>query len=340
MEGSIRQAGSRVRVAVQLVDADSRASLWAETYERSFRPDAVFELQDELVPVIVSTVADTHGVLPRTMSESLRSKGPSQLSPYEAVVRCIAYQYRITAEEHAIVVDGLERAVQQTPGYAPAWSMLAHMYKEEYAHRFNLRPGALDRACAAARRAIEAAPADHLAYYALAAASFFRKESEAFRSATQRAITLNPMDGFVFGYLGMLTAYSGDWERGCEMSERARSLNPHHPSWYWFTPLFDAYNKGKLREALGIAQKLNMPGFWRTNFAFAAIYGHLGQLALAREAVRALLAVRPNFAAEGREECLKWWQPELAGNLIDDLRKAGLELTDAPTTASAKTEDK
>ena len=173
---------------------------------------------------------------------------------------------------------------------------------------------------------MEAAPADHLAYYALAAASFFRKEWDAFRNATHRAITLNPMDGFVFGYLGMLTAYSGDWERGCEMSERARSLNPLHPSWYWFTPLFDAYNKGKLQEALGIAQKINMPGFWRTNFAFAAVYGHLGQLAPAREAVRALLAVRPNFVAEAREECLKWWQPELAENLIDGLRKAGLEI--------------
>jgi TolB-like protein/Flp pilus assembly protein TadD len=339
MEGSIRQAGSKVRVAVQLVDADSRASLWAETYERSFQPDAVFELQDELVPVIVSTVADTHGVLPRTMSESLRGREPRQLSPYEAVIRCIAYQYRITAEEHLIVRQGLEHAVQQAPGYAPAWSMLAHIYKEEYAHRFNFRPDALERACTAARRAIEAAPADHFAHYALAAASFFRKEWDAFRSATQHTLTLNPMDGFVFGYLGMLTAYSGDWERGCAMSERARTLNPHHPSWYWSTPLFDSYRKGKLHEALSIAQKINLPGFWRTPFAFAAIYGHLGEIEHAREAVRALLAVRPNFTVEGREECLKWWQPELAENLIEGLRKAGLELASAKDVASVRGED-
>jgi serine/threonine protein kinase/tetratricopeptide (TPR) repeat protein len=330
MEGSIRHSGARVRIAVQLVDAVSRATLWAETYERAFRPDASFELQDELVPIIVSTVGDTQGVLPRTMSESLRGKEPAQLSPFEAVVRCIAYQYRITAKEHAIVVEGLERAVQQAPGYAPAWAMLAHMYKEEYAHRFNLRPDALERASAAARRAIEAAPGEHLAYYALASASFFRKEWDAFRSATQRTITLNPMDGFAVGYLGMLTAYSGDWELGCAMSERARTLNPHHPSWYWFTQVFDAYNKGNLRDALGFAQKINLPGFWRTPFAFAAIYGHLGEVELAREAVRSLLAVRPHFLEEGRDECLKWWQPDLAENLIDGLRKAGLDLAVAP----------
>ena len=63
MEGSLRQAGTRLRIAVQLVDASSGAHLWADTYDRSFSPEAVFELQDDLVPRIVSTVADWYGVL-------------------------------------------------------------------------------------------------------------------------------------------------------------------------------------------------------------------------------------------------------------------------------------
>src|SRR5207244_10624268 len=53
LEGSLRQAGTKLRLAVQLVDAVSGAHLWAETYERNFSPEAVFELQDELVPRIV-----------------------------------------------------------------------------------------------------------------------------------------------------------------------------------------------------------------------------------------------------------------------------------------------
>ena len=59
MEGSLRQAGSALRIAVQLVDAGSGSHLWAETYDRTFRPEEIFALQDELVPRIVSTVADT-----------------------------------------------------------------------------------------------------------------------------------------------------------------------------------------------------------------------------------------------------------------------------------------
>ena len=75
MEGSLRQAGTQLRLAVQLVDAVSGAHLWAETYDRAFSPDAVFELQDDLVPRIVSTVADMHGVLPRSMSEARAEQG-------------------------------------------------------------------------------------------------------------------------------------------------------------------------------------------------------------------------------------------------------------------------
>ena len=215
MEGSLRQAGSRLRIAVQLVDAVSGAHLWAETYDRAFQSEGIFELQDEVVPRIVSTVADTQGVLPHSMGESLRTKDPSQLSPYEAVLRSFSYLQRVTPEDHATARDALERTVQQAPGYAPAWAMLAIVYREEYNHGFNLRPDPLERALAAARCATEAAPSNHLAHHALASVLFFMRELQGFHSAAQRAITLNPMDGFTFAYMGMLTAYAGDWERGC-----------------------------------------------------------------------------------------------------------------------------
>ena len=65
MEGSLRQAGSRLRTAVQLLDASTGAHRWAETYDSIFRPGESFTLQDDLVPRIVSTVADTYGILPR-----------------------------------------------------------------------------------------------------------------------------------------------------------------------------------------------------------------------------------------------------------------------------------
>ena len=199
------------------------------------------------------------------------------------------------------------------------------MYREEYAHGFNLKPDPLGRALAAARRAVEIAPSNHLAHHALATALFLRREFPAFRSAAERAIALNPMDGFTMAYLGSLVAYSGDWERGCAMAKQARDLNPHHPGWYWFSDCFDAYRQGDYRAARDIARKIQMPGFWRMNLALAAAHGQLGERDAAAGALRELLAAKPEFASRARDELSKWWNPDFVEHLMDGLLKAGLD---------------
>ena len=334
MEGSLRQAGPRLRLAVQLVDTTSGAHLWAETYDRAFSPEAIFDLQDDLVPRIVSTIADTHGVLPYSMSQTLRNRNPDELTPYEALLRGFAYFKHVNVADHAGARAALERAVRQAPGNADCWAMLALLYREENNHGFNLRPDPIGRALAAARRAVDMAPSNHLAHHALASVLFFRREMQAFRSAAQRAIELNPMDGFTVGYMGFLLSYSGEWERGCALVEQARNLNPNHPGWYWFPPFFNAYRQGDYRAALELALKVNMPGFWRNELALATTYGQLGELELARNAARELLAARPDFAVKARVELEKWWDPDLVAQLIDGLRKAGLDIPE-PSRVSA-----
>jgi TolB-like protein len=336
LEGEICQAGPRLRIAARLIDAASGATLWAESYERLLKPGAVFELQDDVVPRIVSTVGDARGVLTRTISEALRARDINQLSPYEAVLRSFAHFQRVSEEEHAASTAALERAVQSGPGHADCWAMLSLLYKEEYAHGFNVRPDPLGRAFAAAHHAIEVDPSNHLGYHALASVLYFRHEVKAFRGAAEQAMACNPMDGFTIAYLGFLVAYSGEWERGCALVERARSLNPHHPGWYWFAHLFDAYRKRDYRGAVEIGLKINMPRFWRTNVALAAAYGQLGERDAARNAVQALVTSRPEFALVAREELAKWWDPHLVEHLIDGLRKAGLEIHDGESGYSAR----
>ena len=334
LNGSLRQAGSALRISVQLVDAQSGAHLWAETYDRTLRPEAAFELQDDVVPRIVSTVADTHGILPHSMSEGLRGRSPETLTPYEAVLRGLAQVMSVSAEHHASVRAGLERAVQEAPGYADAWALLSNMYREEYAHGFNPRPDPLGRSLAAARRAVEIAPSNHLAHHSLATALFLRREFPAFRSAAERATALNPMDGFTMAYLASLIAYSGDWERGCAMAKQARDLNPRHPGWYWFSDCFDAYRRGDFRGARDIARKIQMPGFWRLNLALAAAHGQLGEGDAAAGALRELLAARPVFASQPREELAKWWNADFVESLMDGLHKAGLDVSAQARDAS------
>jgi serine/threonine protein kinase/tetratricopeptide (TPR) repeat protein len=334
MEGSVRQAGTKVRIATQLVDASSGAGLWAETYDYPFSPDTVLDLVDDVVPRIVSTVADTQGILPHSMTEALRNRAPQELSPYEAVLRSFGHFQRVSPSEHLAARTALEHAVKQPPDRGDCWAILAMLYREEYTHGFNLQPDPLGRALAAARRALDVAPSNHLAHHALASTLFFRKEFGAFRVAAERAIALNSMDSLAAAYLGLQIAFSGDWERGCFLAERATRLNPNHPSWYWFPTCFNAYRLRDYRRALEIALRVNLPEFWRTQFALAAIYGQLGELDAARNAAQELLKIRPDFATVGRTELNKWWDAELIEHLIDGLRKGGLEIAGAQKSSA------
>src|SRR5206468_6872728 len=107
--------GTKLRLALQLFDATTGSHLWAENYERSFSPEAVFELQDDLVPRIVSTVADQYGALVHSKSESLRGRSAGEYSAHEAMLRAFGYQERFTREEHAEVREILEAAVARAP---------------------------------------------------------------------------------------------------------------------------------------------------------------------------------------------------------------------------------
>ena len=141
--------------------------------------------------------------------------------------------------------------------------MLSLIYSHEHAHGFNPRPGSLDRALAAARRAVDLAPSNHLAQQALAVVLFFRRRSPGCRSAAERALALNPIDGSNEAIF--LITFTGDWERGCALIRWAMDAEP--PS----SPLVRArssrineYRLANYRGAVDEAVKANMPdGSWK-----------------------------------------------------------------------------
>ncbi len=325
MEGSVRQAGAKVRIAASLVDTSSGAGLWTETYDRPFSPEATLDVLDDVVPRIVATVADSQGVLAHSMTEALRDRDPESLTAYEAVLRSFGYHQHVNAAEHLAGRIALEHAVKQGPVRADCWAMLSWLYRGEFTHGFNARPDPLDRALAAARRAIAADPSNQIAHAALASALFCLHDFVAFRTAAQRALSLNRMEGYATAYIGLQLAYSGDWEQGCTLAERATQLNPNHPGWYWLPQALNAYRQGDGQRALEFALRINMPGLWTAQLTLAVIYSQLGQMDKARAAVCSILAVRPDFATSARVELDKWFQPEMIEQLLADLHKAGLE---------------
>ena len=327
MEGGVRKAGNTVRVNVQLVDAHTGANLWAETYDRNLESGGIFEAQDAIRDRVVATVADSYGVLVRSMAANIQNKPDEELSASNWLARLFDYRQRTSLDEHAALRDSLERAVEREPRNADAWACLSQIYVDEDSFGFNLGPNALDRALAAAERAAEIDPTNQLGHQLLAQTHFFRRDLKAFRPATERAMSLNPLDGNTHGVLGLLIVHTGEFERGVSIVRRAMELNPHHADWYHFGPLWEHFHNKEYERALESISRVNLPGFFWKPLAVASVCGHLGRQAEAETAVRDLLEIDPDFAAHARPRIESWhFASGLLEPILSGLEKAGLEI--------------
>ena len=325
MQGSLRQAGSRLRISAQVLDTQSGAHIWAENYDRTFDADTIFELLDELVPRIVSTVADQNGILPRSINAAVRTRPAEELSPYEAVLSSFSYLWRLTPEECLAGQSVLKQALEQAPGYANAWAMLGFLCGQAHAQQFDPKTDFLSKALSAARRAVDTGPLNHMTHFSLAQALYFEREYESFRNSALRTVELNPMDGNAIAFMGELLSYSGDLERGMQLADAAKQLNPNHPGWYWISDFYHAYTRKDYRGALSCAYRVELPEHWGMQLMLAAAHGQLGETKPAATALQRLEGMRPGFAATARVNLERWFGPVYTAHLIEGLEKAGFE---------------
>ena len=163
----------------------------------------------------------------------------------------------------------------------------------------------------------------------MAEVHFFRQEVGPFRAAAERAITLNPRDSDAMAMIGIMTAYTGDWVRGRELSARARAINPNHPGWYLFGDIFEEYLLGNYAQALTLAERVNLPGYFADPYCRAIAHARLGNEGEAAKALEDFRALWPNATLEylREEHLVKWFYaaPELIEQIMIGMRMAGLE---------------
>jgi Flp pilus assembly protein TadD len=208
------------------------------------------------------------------------------------------------------------------------------LYRDEHGSGFNPRPGSLDRAEKAAKRAIELDQRNQEVHLGLAHIYFFRKALKAASVQAERAIALNPDSPDLLASLSHTIALNGDWARGVALAEKAIMLTPDPPRWMHWAPLWNHYRKREYDDALARTHKASMPGFYYTNVNFAMIYGQMGRTEDAKVEIDKLLALVPAFPKSARG-LLPWMgSGEFLEDVIDGLRKAGLDIPDDPTSAS------
>jgi TolB-like protein len=329
LQGSVRKAGDRIRVSVQLSDNSKGKLIWGDNYQRDLTVNDLFGLQDELTQHVVNAIAGSYGALVRAELAEARRKPPKHLDSYNCVLRTYEYIHVHDSFHHLKARDCLESVVRLDPGYAEGWAWLAYLYAEEYHHRRNENPDSYDprdRAVEAAERAVILDPASQVSHGALALAYILRGDHERGRTAAYKAIDLNPNNALWLGLLSNWLGCTGDFEHSLPMVKKAIILYPNPPPWLHLPIFLEYYHNGQYEAALAEAQMIET-GDFRTPTFLAAVNGQLNRSPEAELALSELRKLYPGSFDDINQELIQrnGFAPDLADHIVDGLRKAGSE---------------
>jgi adenylate cyclase len=221
LEGSVRKAGSRVRINVQLIDAPSGGHLWAERYDGSL--ENVFELQDDVGAKVVSALAVR---LSGEESARLRRVHTRNLDAYELYVRAKSTPYPPLPDRIDAARAMFEQVIELDPEFAGGYAGVSWMlgFGAMWGHS---DPGEIAaRAVALARKAVEVDDTFGWAYATLAMALQLQGKHDAAIAAVDEAIARQPNDADAHAYRGLILALAGRPDLGIAPVERAIRLNP------------------------------------------------------------------------------------------------------------------
>src|SRR5580765_1666623 len=187
LEGSVRKAGSRVRVTVQLVDASNGYQLWSERYDRQL--EDIFDVQDEIARSIVDRLKVALGA---GDAARLVKVATNNIEDYQQYLKGRAMLYR-RGRWIALALESFEKAVDLDPQYAQAWAGVADAYTTLCYSGYRQPASMMPKALEAATRATALAPASAEAHNALAiAALLWEREFDKAGREYREALALNP----------------------------------------------------------------------------------------------------------------------------------------------------
>ena len=325
LEGSVRKSATRVRIAAQLIDAETRGHIWANKYDGTLAD--IFDLQDQIAESIVGAIE------PRLMQEEIeraRRKRPDNLDAYDLFMRALPEARAMTAETNARAVLLLERALGLEGDYAAAAGLAAWCYGLRLPHGWwKHQEAERCRGVNLARLAIDKGSGDSDALamggYTMA---FLGEEFVTGLSAIERAVDLNPSSAQAQTFAGWVRSYLGQVEAAVADFEHAMRLSPLDPTMFrTYAGLAFAYLlQGRFSEAVVWGQRglAENPSFSPTHRALAAALAHLGRLDEARAVVAKLREIVPELTIGKFARETQFKHSGRLSLLLEGLRRAGL----------------
>ena len=325
LTGSVRKNLKSLKVTVLLLDTFAAEQIWGASFRLDRTAADLIGMQEEIALNVVSVIADQYGLINRSLSKESRKKAPANLKTYDAILRFYHYETELTPEAFKKSLAALEQAIEIDPEYGLAWSMIGHLYADNYALGFCEIEASLEKALTFAQKGMALAPRNQFARDALTLVYFHRGDKDFFLQHAEETIALNPNSPYIVGVAGWHMMLYGEWNRGRTLLTKGMKLNPYHPTWFHLAPFMDYYYRGEYEQALAEALKFNFPELYLDPMMRAAVLSRLGRQTEARTAVDQLLKLQPDFSTSGRLLICRYVKiDDLVDKIIEGLRKAGL----------------
>lgn len=318
--GSVRRAGSRVRVTAELEDAHDGRQVWSSRYDREL--DDLIAVQDEITAAIAGAIGPA--VIQSEMLHAIR-RSPENPDAWDCIHRGFWHLYRHTPEDITKARAWAERGLELQADLSMAHSIIAfsHMYGIIYGWSKN-RADSLASAMSAAEAAVALERDNPTALTALGFALSLEGDRERALAVLERAVDVNPSSALALWSLGATLNISGRPEEGIPMVEKAMRLSPRDPLMHEFLFTIGAahFQAGRYEEAVdyverSLALNADQPAAWRV---LAAAHAMLGNMNQAQKAVRQLVRLAPDLRAL---DLIKLLGEGVGNRIVEALRGAG-----------------
>ena len=325
LEGSVRRAGSRLRITAQLVEAATGAHLWAERFDGAL--DEVFDFQDRITESVATLVE------PSIQSAELkraRRERPGSVAAYDLYLQAVVNLWTDIEKDQFEAYSLLRQALALDPDNAICLALSAMALM-----RRNLRGwppiGSDDRSLCAVlvRRALQHAGEDAKTMAYCGDALFhFVKDYDWAMATLQQAVEMNPNNLDVVVITGIANLHCGDVDNALAHFHRALRLSPRDPSAHLsLTGIAHvAMIRGDWREALDWASRALAltPNNQPTHWMLVAANAHLGRMAEAHRYLNELRRLRPGVTVAGIWAGQPQKTEDRCANILEGLRLAGL----------------
>ncbi|MGB7835998.1 MAG: guanylyl cyclase, partial [Xanthobacteraceae bacterium] len=327
LEGSIRRAGKRVRIAAQLINTTNGGHLWADRYDRDLTD--IFEVQDDVTHRIVDALKITLSPAEKERLADTETSKTSNVVAYDCVLRGREFMLgkEKNLETFGQAIKYFKQALEHDPNYSVAYVCLGFAYMFDYQNRWTENPdGSLQIAKEYARQAIEKDPNEPLARCVSALAASYEKDLDRAKTEIDAALALNPNLALAHSLRGNIRAYSGEPLDAIPEIEQAMRLDPALSEQFLHFLGLAYLMAGKYETAAALLRQriILVPNTDFSRAILTSALGHLGEVDAARRVWGELMAINPNYSFAGHLGRQPFKRKEDVERIAEGLNKAGV----------------